>query len=95
MKNNRNLPIVYCFLPNKQQKTYLKLFNKIKYKGISVTPVYIFFDFEIILISLMPLKHTIFVLNELKSKSPESTKPIYEYFEKRLVILSIRGPKLD
>ncbi|RMZ99549.1 hypothetical protein BpHYR1_012475 [Brachionus plicatilis] len=47
IKNNRNLPLVYCFLPNKQQKTYIKLFNNLKSKGISVIPVYIFSDFEL------------------------------------------------
>ncbi|CAF0828909.1 unnamed protein product [Brachionus calyciflorus] len=50
-KNNRNLALVYSFLPNKQQITYTRLFNILKSNGLSNIPQHIMCDFELAVIN--------------------------------------------
>ena len=43
--NNKDLPLVYGYLPNKEEKTYVKFFNMVK-KSITIMPISFNVDFE-------------------------------------------------
>ncbi|RNA31545.1 hypothetical protein BpHYR1_018914 [Brachionus plicatilis] len=90
IKGGKNLPLVYAFLPNKEQPSYGRVFMFIS-KNVSNKPEFIVSDFEqailncVPILPFVPLMDTFYAFEFIKSQSLAELAPVIHYFEKNYI----------